>query len=77
MGCKKIKGDASLALKVVPSAQSSHFCGVWERVIGRQPYPDYFGEADSRTRTNDLSLLEEGTCHCTKARALQCFTSII
>ena len=42
--------------RIVPSAQSSHFCGVQERPW--QPYPQiiFFGEADSQTRTCDLSL---------------------
>lgn len=36
---------------------------VSERGHGRQPYPQYFGETNSQTRTHDLSLLVEGTCH--------------
>lgn len=36
---------------------------VSERGHGRQPYPQYFGEADSQTLTRNLSLLVEGTCY--------------
>lgn len=58
----------SVRKKVILNAQSSHFCDVLEWWLVGSLIPNFLGEADSHIQIRHLSLLAEGTYHCTKAR---------